>query len=525
MPQKWKMKNLRELFAEKDKFLLGTELVTTRGTIQQKDGKKVVDLAKELCRNPKVDWISFTENPGGNPMHSPDTLGRIVRDNNKNVILNITCKDQNRNGLESLAWKYASEGFDNVLALSGDYPNEGYLGVAEPVFDIGSVGLLKLLDDMNGGLRVRGRKPGTFVELEKTNFFTGCTVSPFKWSEAEQMMQYEKLKMKIRTGAKFIIPQLGYNIRKSFELSLFLKENNIDIPLIGNIYLLTGGIARMFNQEMFPGCVVSDEFLERINQERKSEDKGKAFFIDFAAKQVVAFKGLGYKGIYIGGFNKIEDLHSILEKAEEYKNENWRDFVPELTNPLPDEYYYYDADKTGLPDPTKINHQYNNINRSLYSKHVSFSYRFNRFVHALVFAEKATFSRLVKWVYKSLEKRPASLRSRFLYFKERSIKGLIFNCKECGDCSLPEITYLCPQSQCVKNQRNGPCGGSFQNKCELSEKNKDCIWVRAYCRNKYYHGNSNPLLNRTVVIKDNALNGTSGWGNFFLGKDHVGRSK
>jgi len=101
----------------------------------------------------------------------------------------------------------------------------------------------------------------------------------------------------------------------------------------------------------------------------------------------------------------------------------------------------------------------------------------------------------------------------------------MFNCKECGDCSLPEITYLCPQSQCSKNQRNGPCGGSYQSRCEQSEKNRECIWVKAYSRNKFFNYKNKPLLNRHPVIKNNALNGTSGWGNYYLGKDHAGEEE
>ena len=39
-------------------------------------------------------------------------------------------------------------------------------------------------------------------------------------------------------------------------------------------------------------------------------------------------------------------------------------------------------------------------------------------------------------------------------------------------------------------------------------------------RNKYYNGNNNELLNRSPVIKNNDLNGTSGWANCFLLRDH-----
>jgi hypothetical protein len=50
--------------------------------------------------------------------------------------------------------------------------------------------------------------------------------------------------------------------------------------------------------------------------------------------------------------------------------------------------------------------------------------------------------------------------ARALHGIEQALKVLQFDCKDCGDCSLPEIAYLCPESQCAKNQRNGPCGGS-----------------------------------------------------------------
>jgi methylenetetrahydrofolate reductase (NADPH) len=98
----------------------------------------------------------------------------------------------------------------------------------------------------------------------------------------------------------------------------------------------------------------------------------------------------------------------------------------------------------------------------------------------------------------------------------------MFDCRDCGDCSLPEIAFLCPESQCVKNQRNGPCGGTRQGKCEIGEK--DCIWGRAYERLKAY-GEEKSMLEGSVVFKNGALKGTSAWANTFLGRDHRPRKK
>ncbi|MCK4287609.1 MAG: methylenetetrahydrofolate reductase C-terminal domain-containing protein, partial [Bacteroidales bacterium] len=438
------------------------ELVNTRGIIQQKNSLKVLTLAENLSNDDRIDWLSITDSAGGNPTISPDLLGGKIMGSGKNIIIHISCKDLNRNGLESLVWKYASEQFDNLLVLSGDYPVNGYKGIAQPVFDLDSVGLLQMLNNMNQGLTIKGRKPGSYIELDKTDFFLGCAVSPYKFSEAEQMMQYEKLKLKIKTGAKFIISQLGYDIRKSHELLNYLKDNKINLPVIGYIYLLSAGVANIFNKNLIPGCVVSDEFLKKIKKEKKSEDKGKAYFIDFAAKQFVALKAMGYKGAYIGGIHNYEDFNAIMNKVKEYESADWLDFVKELTNPQPKEFYYYSLDKnTGLSDTNKINPEYSNIKKSSFSKYVTLSYRFSRVIHALFFGYDAPFFKTCKSYYRFIEKR--NILSKLSYCNERFWKTIFFRCKECGDCSLPDITYLCPVSQCEKNQRNGPCGGSSKN--------------------------------------------------------------
>jgi hypothetical protein len=50
---------------------------------------------------------------------------------------------------------------------------------------------------------------------------------------------------------------------------------------------------------------------------------------------------------------------------------------------------------------------------------------------------------------------------------------------------------------------------------------KDCIWALAYDRLKAY-GEEETMLDGPVVIKNNALKGTSAWGNTFLQRDHHG---
>src|SRR6516225_4093122 len=146
------MQTLREKLIKTAQFLIGTELVSVRGGMGGDSAVKARNFATELTACPLVDWISITDNAGGNPQLAPLALGRPILYAGKEVVIHLTCKDLNRNGLESEAWMLNSEGFHNILAMTGDYPVAGHGGLAKPVFDIDSIGLLSMLNDMNQGL-------------------------------------------------------------------------------------------------------------------------------------------------------------------------------------------------------------------------------------------------------------------------------------------------------------------------------------------------------------------------------------
>ena len=164
---------LREHLAQSGSFVIAAEVVTSRGLLTANGGAELLALARELADDPRIDVLSITDNPGGHAMFSPDALGTDMISRGQEVIIHLACKDWNRNALESRGWQLSSAGFHNVLALSGDYPVMGHRGLAAPVFDIDSVGLLGLFSDMNAGLHDE-RKPGR--RLDRTDFFLGCVV-------------------------------------------------------------------------------------------------------------------------------------------------------------------------------------------------------------------------------------------------------------------------------------------------------------------------------------------------------------
>jgi methylenetetrahydrofolate reductase (NADPH) len=504
-------RTLRHLLGRRDRFVVVAELVTSRGLITEQSGQRVLGLARSLAEHPLIDALSITDNPGGNAMLAADTFGTDLISRGQEVIIHLACKDWNRNALQSRGWKLASEGFDNVLALSGDYPIEGYKGLAAPVFDIDSVGLLQMYSDMNQGVTVDGRGPA-----QSTNFFLGAVVTNHKRHENEVIPQLLKLKKKIEAGARFVINQIGYDARKDDELVRWMALHGLgDVPVLANVFVLSARSAEVFHSGRIPGVTVTDELLEVVRQQAASEDKGKAFFRELAAKQVAIARGLGFNGIYLGGHIDATDYDAILHAADAFGPDDWREFAREIQFSYPDEFHYFERDQeTGLASDT-VDPRYLESKRKRQG-HAPIRYRFSRRMHHLTFEPGAPLFGAGRAFYKAVESGPRPV-AKGLHLLEQVAKVPMFACRDCGDCSLPDIAYLCPESQCAKNQRNGPCGGTRQGKCEVGEK--DCIWSLAYDRLKVY-GEEESMLEGEVVIKDNSLKGTSAWANTFLGRDH-----
>lgn len=511
------MVHLREVLGQPGRFLVAAEVVTSRGLITADGGSELLALARELAADPRIDVLSITDNPGGHAMFSPDALGTDMISRGQEVIIHLACKDWNRNALESRGWQLASTGFNNILALSGDYPVTGHKGLAAPVFDIDSVGLLSLFSEMNAGIH-DVRKPDR--QLDRTDFHLGCVVTNHKRHEREVMPQYFKLKKKSEAGARFVINQIGWDVRKDDELLRYIRREALGLHAIANVYLLSRAAARVFRTGKIPGVVVSDRLLELAERQGASPDKGRAFFVDLAAKHVAVARGLGFDGVYLGGHMPAERFGEIVDLARTFGEDDWRDLAREILFPLDGEFYLFEGDPdTGLSSDVVSTAYLESKQRRRTDLRVPFKYRFSRRMHDAVFAHDAPLFPAARAVYGTVEKAPRPLR-KAAHALEQTAKVPLFGCKDCGDCSLSEIAYVCPESQCAKNQRNGPCGGTRDGLCEVYDS--ECIWSQAYERLKAY-GEEESMLDGPVVVKDNALQGTSAWANTFLGRDHIAR--
>jgi hypothetical protein len=88
-------------------------------------------------------------------------------------------------------------------------------------------------------------------------------------------------------------------------------------------------------------------------------------------------------------------------------------------------------------------------------------------------------------------------------------KGLLFDCRMCGQCVLHQTGMTCPMT-CPKELRNGPCGGvRLDGTCEIVA-GMPCPWVLAWERSGRMprHGSE---IERFLPPLDRRRVGTSAW--------------
>jgi methylenetetrahydrofolate reductase (NADPH) len=442
--------------------------------------------------------IAFPENPGGvanikpadalNQIKSKDLLGDL------DFIPHVSCKDNNASAIVSSLAGHRNFGVESVLVITGDKPIE-----AKGVFELESLGLLKLIGDMNNESYIKARAN----ELDKVHqFFPGAAVSPFKYTQASQMQQYYKMEKKIACGAKFLITQVGWDWKKSLELFRYIKENNLNIPIIGNVYFLSTITAapRLMHDLKLQGCFVSEELFAKVRSESVSDH------IERAAQQVAMYKSLGAAGVDIGGVYDFEMFLRILKRAAQI-GADWEQFKDNLCWPVKNGFYLYDnvGNRTSLSKPKK-----------------KFKQRFfNLFHRALLNPDYRGFHAFKTTMAVLGAKKESGGFYKFFNASEKAMKYLMFDCEECGDCHLPENFSWCTLGGCEKGMNNAPCGDATVDGYCGNNLERVCIGELIYQAAASEKGGIEKL--RTMINKprNHALEHTSSILNYLFGKDHT----
>lgn len=128
-------------------------------------------------------------------------------------------------------------------------------------------------------------------------------------------------------------------------------------------------------------------------------------------------------------------------------------------------------------------------------------------------------ARAFEWIYLRLERAMIALDPLFrrigyerverpVAVLEQGIKGLLFDCRMCGQCVLSSTGMSCPMN-CPKTLRNGPCGGVRPGGfCEVKPQMK-CVWVLAWDGAERMQGGAR--IHEVHPPVDHRLKGSSSW--------------
>ncbi|WP_339138069.1 MAG: methylenetetrahydrofolate reductase C-terminal domain-containing protein [Candidatus Electrothrix sp. GW3-4] len=485
-------------------FTYTFELVPRQG-FDRKQVDPLLDFAAEAKEDGRIKALSITDNPGGNPALAPVAIGTELVKRGIEPLIHFSLKDKNRNQIGSHIYLYQRLGLRSLLVMGGDFPNPGYYGRGKPVYDLDTIQVLQLLKDMEKGHYPDRRS--TRNHFPPSRILKGCVVSPFKVREAEQVWQYAKLLHKIRAGADFVITQVGFDIAKFEELTTFLDEQGITIPLLANVFIPTLPLARALAAGKIPGILMPEELVARMEVEAAAgADKAR---LDRAALMVARLKQCGYQGVHLGGVKlPFKDIAYVLDRVEQLEQEGLPD-TEEYDFPVPGTWYYFQhplsedkGKKTAQP---------------LTPGTAPGTTRLHKLGHTLFFTDQYVTGRL--FARFCLFSAQGQRRLNTLLWLEKTIKRQVYNCQMCGECTLFHSAFLCPQWHCPKRLINGPCGGSKQGKCEVHPE-RLCFWVRVYNRLDNQTTLSSLAAPPHLPPKDWGREKTSSWVNFFSGQQN-----
>ena len=280
------------------KFVVTAEVGPPKGT----DIKEMIHHI-ELLKG-KVDALNVTDNQSAVMRICSMAVCKIVLEHGVEPILQMTCRDRNRIGLQSDLLGANILGVKNVLCMTGDHVLAGDHKQAKPVYDVESVQLLKIVDSLNNGKDMAGN------DLKgSTDFFQGAVVTPEANPLEPQLIKFEK---KVKAGAKFFQTQAIYDINKFKEFMSYARKFPIKI-LAGIVVLKSAGMANFINNNV-PGIRVPQELIDELKAagKEKALDTG----LNIAARHIKQLKEENIcDGVHIMAIGMEDKVPIIMERA------------------------------------------------------------------------------------------------------------------------------------------------------------------------------------------------------------------
>jgi methylenetetrahydrofolate reductase (NADPH) len=207
-----------------------------------------------------VDATNATDNTSAHAHASPLAVAIALNELGMEPIMQLTCRDRNRLGLQADIAGAALHGIENVLCLTGDDVTAGDEPEARRVFDLDSIQLLALGGSMAQGTYLSGRTIDPPPKL-----FLGAVENP---GAPPFDYRVDRALKKVGAGARFLQLQVSF---RPDQLDAFFAEA-VEKGLAGrcallpSICLVRSPTALRYMEERVPGIEVPAALIERCEQ-------------------------------------------------------------------------------------------------------------------------------------------------------------------------------------------------------------------------------------------------------------------
>ena len=300
LPQQGSMTRLQEKLAARE-FVVSVELDPPKGL----NPSKIMEGAV-LLQKAGVDCINIADSPMARVRMGCIALARLLQDHlGLETIIHFTTRDRNLMALQSELLGAHALGIRNILALTGDPLRLGDYPNTTGVWDVDSIGLIRVLRSMNEGHDAAGSSIGA-----QASFHIGTALN-LNETDEEFESEIEKYLSKIEAGAHFIMTQPIYELTP---LVRFLERvGQPPIPLIlGCIPLHSSRHAEYLHNEV-PGISIPDDVRQRM---RMAGEHGHEEGLKLAQELLNVARSM-VQGVYLmpsyGRYDVVSTLAQMLQ--------------------------------------------------------------------------------------------------------------------------------------------------------------------------------------------------------------------
>jgi methylenetetrahydrofolate reductase (NADPH) len=290
------MKKLTDIFA-KNKRTFSFELFPPK---TEQGYQKLLTTLEELKRL-HPDFISCTYGAGGGNRDRTFDIVQLIQDKYKIAgVAHLTCVVHDRDHIKKILEDIKARGIPNVLALRGDTPLD------MPHWQPGPENF-KYSSELVAFIR---KYFNDFFSIGVAGFPEGHLLCP----DRERDAQY--LKLKIDSGADFVITQLFFDNADYFSYVARLKKLGVSQRIIPGILLITD----YNNLEKFcasNGARLPQPVKDIFEPIRDNKEKTLAEGINFTVRQCQELLNRGAPGLHFYILNKSHPIDVILRKLRE----------------------------------------------------------------------------------------------------------------------------------------------------------------------------------------------------------------